>query len=360
MAGAAFRSFAGTFAIGMVGGIVLAGISWSLIRPQSTGYALLAAGLAMVEAIAAATFLAGQRAVLSATARGLETFHLGGSVIRLIFDRINGPAVTEGENPSGGRIAQGLERLPLARAEELLNGGVRSVLGDPAAGGGLRRMIHSRLVTLIGKYTLSRFRAADAEHGGIEVPKLRDELERTVDSALARKVRASRLVPTLLVAVGLPLVVAAQTWLIRTQAAGIPSAALRVLENADRFELISLDPNIVDPKTIAADFHGFYVLGRTEIQDPRLRRKLIDALQDSVEIDGLGANCFCPRHAIRAVWGDESIDLGICFQCSWLYVYDELEKHIVIYSMSQPIFDDVLRRAGVPLPPAGEIMPCAR
>jgi hypothetical protein len=64
----------------------------------------------------------------------------------------------------------------------------------------------------VRKYTLARFREEGATHGGINLFKVREELERTADDVLVQKVRDGMRAWTLLVVVGLPLLVAAQTW----------------------------------------------------------------------------------------------------------------------------------------------------
>jgi hypothetical protein len=66
----------------------------------------------------------------------------------------------------------------------------------------------------VRRYTLARFRQEGARYGGIDLLKLKDELEQTVDDALVQKVRSGLWLWTALVILGLPLVVAAQTGLM--------------------------------------------------------------------------------------------------------------------------------------------------
>jgi hypothetical protein len=114
----------------------------------------------------------------------------------------------------GGRLTRGLERLPLAQADELLRGAIRDVTGDAAQGGWLRRQIQRRLLEAVRKCTLARFREAGARHGGIDLLKVKEELEEAADDALIRKVRGGLRLWTALAIIGLPFVVAVQTWLI--------------------------------------------------------------------------------------------------------------------------------------------------
>src|SRR5262249_38053118 len=103
---------------------------------------------------------------------------------------------------------------PLARADELLSSAVRAVTGDAGQDGWLRRKIQTRLLEAVRKYTLARFRQEGAKHGGIDLLKVKEELERTVDEAMIEKVRGGLRFWTALVLIGLPLVVATQTWIV--------------------------------------------------------------------------------------------------------------------------------------------------
>jgi hypothetical protein len=346
LAGAAFRSFVATFAVVLLLGIILASISFAYVNRHSTGYALFAAGLAIAEAVAAGMYLAGQRAVLSAAVCGLETYRLGGSIVRMIFDRIAG---------SEGAVASGLNRLPLSQAEGLLHRALESVMGDREAGSGLQRKLHGRVVSLLGKYTLARFRTEGTEHGGIDVPKLREELERNVDAVLANKIRSARLVPTLIVSLGLPLLVAAQTWAILRwipPANSIPADARRILENADSFELLSLDPEAgIRGEKFVQSFHERKILGSVKIDDPQVIRSLILAIDEGLEGSRMYAACFLPRHGIRARRSGRTAELLICFECYQLlsFVDGEKRKELSI-SASPALFNRVLTEAGVPLP----------
>jgi hypothetical protein len=167
---------------------------------------------AFAESVAAGVFLGGKRAM--AIVHALGVLRLGRSLVRLIFERMLRIDEDGDIGQRGGRIARGIERLPLARAEELLTRAVQAVTGDTAQSGWLRRKVQGRLLNTVGKYTLARFREDAAEHGGIDLLKLKDELEQTVDDALMRRFRGGFRTVTVLVMLGLPLLVAIQTWVI--------------------------------------------------------------------------------------------------------------------------------------------------
>jgi hypothetical protein len=210
----AARSFLSTVLLLTVAGAVLGGISWWFLRDYHWAYGTIAATLALAECIATGVILGTKRAVVMTLAHGLGSLRLGRSLVRLVFERMLGIVQGTEFGTRGGRVAQGLERLPLAQADELLSGAVRSLIGDSAHAGWLRRRIHARLLESVRRYTLARFRQEGAKHGGIDLMKLKDELEQTVDDALVDKVRSGLWLWTALVILGLPLVVAAQTWLM--------------------------------------------------------------------------------------------------------------------------------------------------
>jgi hypothetical protein len=214
LAGVALRSFVATVLVLTLAGGVLAGLSYYFLREHHAVYAVIAAAVALIESVTVGVVLGAKRALVMAVAQGLSTLRLGRSFVHLVFERMPDFTAVEGSGERGNRIARGLERLPLARAEALLSGAVRSVTGDPGEGGWLRQGIQARLSGAVQRYTLVRFREEGANHGGIDLPKMREELGRTVDDELVRRVRGGLQLWTALTVVGLPFVVAVQTWVI--------------------------------------------------------------------------------------------------------------------------------------------------
>ncbi|CAN5167338.1 hypothetical protein BH11PLA2_BH11PLA2_26470 [soil metagenome] len=109
------------------------------------------------------------------------------------------------------------------------------------------------------------------------------------------------------------------------------------LQNADYFELASIDP--------AAG-----LLGKTIIADHAIRKKLLDAIRKGiVNFDHASiVFCFEPRHEIVARHKNGSNTLQICFECR--QVESSGVRMFQIADTAQPVFDQVLRDAGVPLP----------
>jgi hypothetical protein len=131
----------------------------------------------------------------------------------------------------------------------------------------------------------------------------------------------------------------------------IPADALKALTNAERYELLSLDPQRSETPP-ADEFRGWRVLGRTVIDDAPTRKKLTDALRAGArEKDIAPAACFEPRHGIRVTKGGRTTDFVICFACSQAQVFEAGEKRdgFLVSHSPEATFDAVLQEKSVPL-----------
>lgn len=205
LAWVAFRAFATTLAAFAAIGMVLAGVAYYYLREPHVGYGVLAAVVALAEALAAGFFLGVARAKVSAIAHACGELRFGRSAVARIFETMMSFA--------GGRVAQGLERIPLARAEELLTRAVHTLTGEPEQGGWLRRTVRAALLKAVRRYTLSCFRSEDAGHRGIDLQKVRGALAETIDGVLVEKVRGGLRLWLWLAILGLPVAVAVQMYL---------------------------------------------------------------------------------------------------------------------------------------------------
>ena len=131
---------------------------------------------------------------------------------------------------------------------------------------------------------------------------------------------------------------------------GMPPPARAAMRNADSFELLSLNP---EHRRKDAAFHGFAVLGRATVSDQAARRRLYNALQSGARWGTLPASCFDPRHGIHMVSNGKTIDLLICFHCGQAQVWqdDRLVTYFTISGSPEPVFDQALRDAGLPVAP---------
>ena len=135
----------------------------------------------------------------------------------------------------------------------------------------------------------------------------------------------------------------------------LPKDVRAVLDNADRFELLSLDPTRQKEKP-KDDFHGWKVLGKTEVKDAPTRKKVVAALYKGVaDSDGTVAACFNPRHGIRATHDGKTVELVICYECLSMQCFlGETRSGALTTRSPQKTFDQVLTAAKVPLPPKSE------
>lgn len=131
----------------------------------------------------------------------------------------------------------------------------------------------------------------------------------------------------------------------------LPKEAKAVLDAAEKLELYSLDPaGGMLPKD-APGFHGWKVLGKTEVKEADALKKVRAALHKGVAQAQGVAGCFRPRHGVRATVKSETVDLVICFECSNLQVFAGDKVQPVWTSASpQKTLDGFLRDAKVPLP----------
>ena len=128
----------------------------------------------------------------------------------------------------------------------------------------------------------------------------------------------------------------------------IPAHVQEVLSRAAELELFSLDPNWAQ-KPKGEHLRGWRILGRTRVENPATRDRLITALERGVqEYSGTAAKCFNPRHGIRASYAGATVEMVLCFECFQAEVYPlpESQFHRFLVSSSpQPLFDSVLRDA---------------
>jgi len=128
----------------------------------------------------------------------------------------------------------------------------------------------------------------------------------------------------------------------------MPRVVSRALDQANTYELLSLNPYLSRP-----DYYNHAILGRVAIADRATRERLNSELAAGARLsDGRVMACFNPRHAIRVTGADGVVtDVVICFECRQVQVRRD-GKQIGWFptdASPQAAFDEVLRRAGVRL-----------
>jgi hypothetical protein len=139
----------------------------------------------------------------------------------------------------------------------------------------------------------------------------------------------------------------------RAEENAIPEDVLTALTDAETFELYSLNPNRLGEEPEDGDFHGWKVLGKTQVKDAEARESLINALKKGVsDSDGTVAACFNPRHGIQVTTADgKTVSVVICFECLSMNFYKGGERsgYALTTQGPQETFNKVLTDAEVPL-----------
>jgi hypothetical protein len=136
----------------------------------------------------------------------------------------------------------------------------------------------------------------------------------------------------------------------------LPRDAQQALGEAPVLELYSLDPRPSKEKPADA-FHGFMVLGKTTVKADDARKALAAAVIKGVaDSDGSVADCFEPRHGVRAAYDGKTYDFVICFHCAQIEVFagDKQLATTPTAATPEPALDKLLKDAGVPLAPKSE------
>ncbi len=126
--------------------------------------------------------------------------------------------------------------------------------------------------------------------------------------------------------------------------------------DADTITLYSLDGNVPlgspdAPGAPVEKFHGWPVLGKVVVDKFDDQKKLRKALEAGIEGNkGMVAGCFIPRHGIRSLKGDRTVDLVICFECMSMQVHENGGvKQVLTTAKPQPVFDAYLTKMNIPL-----------
>lgn len=136
-----------------------------------------------------------------------------------------------------------------------------------------------------------------------------------------------------------------------------PDDAWNIVDSADRIILLSLNPNPIRDadgevdEVLCSDavFHGHNVIGQLEVHDAGNRSELIKTIHhDILDSPIRPARCFIPHHGVRAIKGQQILDLVICFSCSLFMAYPPgVVTRSTISRNSRHLLDSLLLNAGV-------------
>jgi hypothetical protein len=125
-----------------------------------------------------------------------------------------------------------------------------------------------------------------------------------------------------------------------------------LLENADTLELLSIGPTGKTEKD-SRKVQPWPSLGKA-VPTGASRRKILNGVYQSLKEGGSMAWCFDPHHVLRAVRGDSTVELVICFKCSNMKTWrdgKELSDFYPFSNAAEAVLNGVLSEAGVPLDP---------
>jgi hypothetical protein len=122
---------------------------------------------------------------------------------------------------------------------------------------------------------------------------------------------------------------------------------LDTIRFAETLEVLSLHP--VEQPGASGTFHGFPVLGSVSVVEVTTKSRLTAAVVEGLLEPVTAADCFIPRHGVRAGRLGAAVELVICFECNRARVYPE--GWTTISDRPSALIAQVLRAAGVPLSP---------
>lgn len=75
-------------------------------------------------------------------------------------------------------------------------------------------------------------------------------------------------------------------------------------------------------------FHNHEVIGSLEITDQETISKILENIKDNIydQPGGAYTMCFNPRHGLRLESDNEAKDFQICFECSHLYIFNDINS----------------------------------
>ncbi len=123
------------------------------------------------------------------------------------------------------------------------------------------------------------------------------------------------------------------------------------LEHAEMFTLFSLDPDRDVQAKPKEEFKGYRQLGKTQVPAGSDRTNLLAVLYDGIANGNAIAQCFNPRHGIRATQGSNTVELLICFECGQIYTFSNRGSNQMFATSAKPAaaFNSYLKKAKVSL-----------
>jgi hypothetical protein len=147
-----------------------------------------------------------------------------------------------------------------------------------------------------------------------------------------------------------------QLGLVEAKSAHLLSGRVRtLLRKAEAVELFSLG-GIAEERPGEARFQGALVLGSVAISRKSSQRRLLSRVLLANRYNLGGFRCLGAEYGLRIRAGEITLDLQFCFGCGqvWVYGSDGSYENASVAGYPVSLMDQLLKRAGVPLPPPME------
>jgi hypothetical protein len=131
-------------------------------------------------------------------------------------------------------------------------------------------------------------------------------------------------------------------------AKAFPNNSAEIFNTGKSLMLFSLKPG--EQLEGTENFHGFSVLGKTEIRDENFQKLVKRAFLESLSIGASErAKCFHPRHGLRISAGDNArLDLVICFECRNFVSYSgDIKSEGEISDAAELLYNQILKDAKI-------------
>ena len=125
-----------------------------------------------------------------------------------------------------------------------------------------------------------------------------------------------------------------------------PGDSKLVFEQSDQLFVYSIKSMMASEQKNT--FQGYPIVGRSEVKDKQSKAAVVAHFYDGVVDEGLPSGCFNPHHGLRAVKGNQVVDLVICFECSNVKIEYRGQSRVTSTGPKPEIFfNQILTDAGI-------------
>ena len=93
----------------------------------------------------------------------------------------------------------------------------------------------------------------------------------------------------------------------------LPPQVREILEKAERFEILA---EVRGENEYYGEGTTFEPNRIANITDEKNKKQILEVYYSDVATDESPANCYIPRHKIRAIYQDKIVEIEICFECA--------------------------------------------